>query len=62
MHIWTAAEKAEVLRLRAAGLSWREIHKRLGLPVSLHALRDAGYRSGVEKRPQYNTRGRRTAP
>jgi hypothetical protein len=34
MHRWTAAEKAEVLRLRAAGLSWPEIHKRLSLQVS----------------------------
>jgi hypothetical protein len=62
MHIWTTTSKAEVLCLRVAGLGWPAIHKRLGLPVSLHALRDAGYRSGVEKRPQYNTRGRRTAP
>jgi hypothetical protein len=46
MHIWTATKKAEVLRLRAAGLSWPEIHKRLGLQVSLRALRAAGYRWG----------------
>ena len=59
---WTETEKVEVLRLRAAGLSWPEIHKRLGLPVSLHALRDAGYRWGVAKRPRYNPRNRRTAP
>ena len=62
MRRWTAAEKAEVLRLRAAGLGWPEIHRRLGLPVSLRALRTAGYRSGVVKRPRYNPRGRRTAP
>ena len=62
MHIWTATEKAEMLRLRVAGLSWPEIHKRLGLPVSLRALRTAGYRWGVAKRPQYNPRSRRTAP
>ena len=62
MHIWTTTEKAEVLRLRAAGLSWPEIHKRLGLPVSLRALRIAGYRWGVAKRPQYKPRSRRTAP
>ena len=62
MHIWTTTEKAEVLRLRAAGLSWPEIHKRLGLPVSLPALRFAGYRWGVAKRPQYKPRSRRTAP
>jgi len=62
MRRWTAAEKAEVLRLRAAGLGWPEIHRRLGLPVSLRALRTAGYRWGVAKRPQYNPRSRRTAP
>ena len=60
-HRWTETEKAEVLRLRAAGLSWPEIHKRLGLPVSLHALRDAGYRWGVVKQPRYNPRSQ-TAP
>ena len=47
MRRWTAAEKAEVLRLRAAGLGW---------------LRTAGYRWGVAKRPQYNPRSRRMAP
>ena len=62
MHIWTTTEKAEVLRLWAAGLSWPEIQKRIGLPVSLPALRTAGYRWGVAKRPQYNPRSRRTAP
>jgi hypothetical protein len=46
-HRWTDTEKAEVLRMRAAGLCWPEIHKRLGLPVSLRALRTAGYRWGV---------------
>jgi hypothetical protein len=56
MHRWTAAEKTEVLRLRAAGLSWPEIHKRLGLPISLRALRHAGYNLGVAKRPRYNPR------
>jgi hypothetical protein len=62
MHIWTTTEKAEVLRLRAAGLSWPEIHKRLGLPVSLSTLRAAGYRWGVAKRPQYKPPSCRTAP
>ena len=62
MHILTTTEKAEVLRLRVAGLSWPEIHKRLGLPVSLRALRASGYRWGVAKRPRYNPRNRRTAP
>jgi hypothetical protein len=61
MHRWTAAEKAELLRLRAAGLSWPEIHKQLGLPVSVRALRHAGYNLGVAKRPRYNPR-RGTAP
>jgi hypothetical protein len=61
MHRWTVAEKTEVMRLRAAGLSWLEIHKRLGLPVSLRALRHAGYNYGVAKRPCYNPR-RETAP
>jgi hypothetical protein len=63
MHIWTTTEKAAVLRLRAAGLSWPEIHKRLGLAVSLRALRTAGYRWGVAKRPQYKPPpSRSTAP
>jgi hypothetical protein len=54
MHRWTMEQKAEVLHLRAAGLSWPEIHKQLGLPVSLRALRHRGYKSGVSKRPRYN--------
>jgi hypothetical protein len=62
MHRWTAPEKAEVLRLRAAGLGWPEIHKRLGLSVSLRALRFAGYRWGAVRRPQYKPRSRRPAP
>jgi hypothetical protein len=52
MHRWTTEQKAEVLRLRAAGLCWPEIHKRLGLPVSLSALRHAGDKCGVAKRPR----------
>jgi hypothetical protein len=61
MHRWTMEQKAEVLRLRAAGVSWPEIHKRLGLPISLYTLRDTGYKWGVAKRRQYNPR-RRTPP
>jgi hypothetical protein len=51
-------QKAEVLRLRSAGLSWPEVHKQLGLPISLYALRHAGYKWGVAKRRQYNPRRR----
>jgi hypothetical protein len=58
MHRWSAEQKAEVLRLRATGLGWQEIHKQLGLPISLRALRHKGYKLGVAKRPRYNPRGR----
>jgi hypothetical protein len=58
MHRWTKTEKAKVLRLRAAGFSWLETHKRLGLQVSRRALRHKGYKLGVAKRPRYNPHSR----